>query len=40
MFVLQDVEHAQQSRSKNVGCHRAERNILHHRVHVDGEEVA
>lgn len=39
IFVLQDVEHAQQSRSKDIGRHRAERDLLHHCVHVDGEEV-
>ena len=40
-FVLQDVEHAQQSSSKNVGCHRAERDLPHHhhRVHGEGKEV-
>jgi hypothetical protein len=33
------VKRAQQSGSYYVGCHRANRDLLHHRVHGEGQEV-
>lgn len=39
VFVLQDVEHAQQACPYDVGRHRAKRDLVHDLVHSEGEEV-